>query len=193
MKYYLSVLIIFVSVMLNACTSVRSYVDPGFQRVSISDLNPNPDRPTLGVLVEFQREGLPFPQATGSARQAVIAVLEESKLFSSVSSGTVNTTAQIKITIDNLKGESRGSGTATGLTMGLVGTTAIDPYVFKISYQMMGKEITNKEYQHKLYTLIGVGSVEDGAETMQPSEGFSRVIQDVILKCLKDLQTGGEL
>lgn len=182
--------------VLTGCISVSAWVDPSSARLTYSNLVPARDRLTLGVLVEFssQRKG-PKPAGTAYAREAVIQTLQKSKLFASVSSGVVGTDATIEITIVNTVGQiAEGSSKAATLaTLGAVGATTIDPYVFTAVYHFSQGDERKLTYENKIYGRVGGGSAPVGVEPLNVEIAFSQMIEQFVLRLLKDLQAQGLL
>jgi hypothetical protein len=193
-KWLLYVVVVLMLVTVSGCFSnVVTYVEPSFQKVGYSDLQPAQSRPSVGVLVEFQTAGKSNPSGNGVTREIVIATLQKSNLFASVSSGVVGTRARMEITINNAEGETKGSAYVTGLTMGAVGTKAHDPYIFTASYYIEGGNVIKKEYKHNIYGMVGGSGFGKDVKTMSPGEAIYQIVEDFVLRFLKDLQTEGVL
>jgi hypothetical protein len=190
---WLHVAVVFMLGTVSGCFNQVAYVEPSFHKVGYSDLQPANTRPSVGVLVEFQRYGKPFPAVTEKTRETVIQVLQKSNLFASVSSGVVGTKAQIEITINNTKGESQGSGYVTGLTAGVVGAKTFDPYIFTASYRIEGRDVIKKEYNHKLYAMLGGSGFGKDVKTMSVANASDQIVEDFVLRFLRDLQTDGAI
>lgn len=190
-KWLLYVAVVLMLVTVSGCFNVVAHVEPSFQKVGYSDLQPAQSRPSVGVLVEFQRSGKSFPAVTGATRETVIQALQKSNLFASVSSGVVGTKARMEITINNAEGETKGSGYVTGLSMGAVGAKTHDPYILTASYSIEGRDAIKREYRHSIYGMIGGGGFGKGVKTMSVDEAFDQVVEDFVLRFLKDLQTEG--
>jgi hypothetical protein len=47
--------------------------------------------------------------------------------------------------------------------------------------------------KHALHTAIGNTTIPDGIETMPPNVAFERVLEQLILRALRDMQSAGEL
>lgn len=181
------------AITVSGCFTLKAYVDPGLRSVSYTDFKSTDKGPVLGVLVEFQRDGETFPTVTGDAREIVLRVLNQSKLFSNVLSGTVGSEVQLKVVINNTGGETRGSGTATGLTLGAVGTATTDNYIITTTYEDSGVEPITQEYRHAIHATLGNKKGPAGLESMTIDEAFDKVVEQVILLLLYDLQQKGVL
>lgn len=191
---WICVIVVLMLVTVSGCfKNVVSYVDPSFQKIGFSDLRSAQSRPSVGVLVEFQRAGKSFPECTGDTRKAVIQVLQRSNLFASISSGVVGTDARMEIIINNAEGKTKGSGYVTGLTMGAIGAIAHDPYILTASYSIEERDAIKREYRHSVCSMIGGSGFGKDVKTMSVDEAFNQVVEDFVLRFLKDLQTEGVL
>lgn len=165
---------------ISGCINLQAYVDPGLRSVSYTDFKITGKGPVLGVLVEFQRDGKPFPAVTGEAREIVLRVLNQSKLFSNVLSGTVGSEARLKVVINNTGGETKESESGTAIT---------DRYIITAIYEDSGVEPITQEYRHAIHSTIWDGEKGPlGLESMTVSEAFDKVVEQVILLLLYDLQ-----
>lgn len=179
--------------VLSGCISMKAYVDPQLRLVSYSDLSNTSKGPSLGVLVAFQRDGESYPAVTGDARNTILRVLKKTTLFSSVSSGIVNTEAQLNIVINNTGGETKGSGYATGFSFGAVGTRTLDRYIITAVYEVEGAQPITKEYRHAIHATVGNARGPKGLKSMTVSDAFDVVVEQVVLLFLYDLQQEGIL
>ena len=176
---------------LSAC--MKAYVDPGLQKIRYADLR-QPKKPmSIGVLVEFQRAGREFPSVNESARGTVLRVLRDSQLFSAVYSGVATSERKLEVVINNAGGETKGSGYVTALTLGAAGTGTIDYYIITATFQIPGTQPIVMEYQHALHATMGVKSGPKGLEPMTVSAAFDKVVEEVMLLLLYELQEKGVL
>ncbi|MDR2637701.1 MAG: hypothetical protein LBB55_05120, partial [Zoogloeaceae bacterium] len=84
-------------------------------------------------------------------------------------------------------------GFGTGLTFGLVGTLVTDAYEMSVSITANGKAVERVAVKHALHSAIGNTAIPEGIETMPPNEAFERVLEQMILRVLHDIQSKGEL
>ena len=178
---------------LSACMSVKAYVDPGLQKIRYVDLRQPQERFSIGVLVEFQRDGQEFPSVNESARGTVLRVLKASQLFSSVHRGVATSERKLEIIINNAGGETKGSAVVTGLIFGGVGTGTVDHYIITANYRSPGNQAIVLEYQHVIHATVGLKSGPKGLEPMTISAAFDKVVEEVVLLLLYDLQEKGVL
>ena len=88
---------------------------------------------------------------------------------------------------------TRAKGFGTGLTFGLVGTTVTDAYELSIFIAAKGKTINRTTIKHAFHTAIGNTNVPPGLEAVPPSVAFGRVLEQMLLRALQDMQQSGEL
>ena len=177
---------------LAGCMSPKSFVDPTYPKVSYGDVKKRPAALRLKLIVEFQRNGEHVPKVDSTLRDNTERVLRASGVIVPVSDEGEGT---IKIVMNNIAdmGAAAAKGFGTGLTFGLVGTTVTDSYEMTISITANGKTIERIAIKHALHTAIGNTTVPEGLETMPPNLAFERVLEQVILRALRDMQGAGEL
>ena len=190
MRYRMLLTIVVVSLMSTACVSAKSYVDPQLPRVGYADLLRRTEPRPVQVSVEFQRNGTPHAGATSIALDRVVRVLEASKIFSTVGLKDEPGRDQIQVVLNNVGdiGDAVSKGIGTGLTFGAAGSMVTDGYVFTATYRPVGKAAIQKTYRHALHTTIGNASGPAGLTPMSTQEAFDKVVQDLVLNFLLDLQ-----
>jgi hypothetical protein len=91
-------------------------------------------------------------------------------------------------------GPAAVKGIGIGLTFGAIGNTVTDGYELSVSIKTKdGKSISRSEIKHALHTAIGNTSVPEGVETVLPNVAFERVLEQMLLKAIRDMQESGEL
>lgn len=181
--------------LMTGCMGIVSRVDPSFPRVTYAALSAAAKNDVaVGVIVEFHRSGVAVPEVTSQTREAVLEILRKTQLFALVSSGVANTNAQIEVMIDNTKGETHGSGYVTGATLGAIGTDTVDPYTFVATYRTPGSDPITRQYEHRLYSKIGgARAANNSSEWTSIRQAYDKIVEELILRFLKDLQTQGVL
>ncbi len=191
-KFYLVTLLVLFSLGLTGCVSPKSFVDPTYPKVSYDDVKKRPAPWRLKLSAEFQRNGEHFPKADSTLRDTSERVLRASGVIIPVSN---DGEGEIKIVMNNIAdmGAAVAKGFGTGLTFGLVGTTVTDAYEMTISITTNGKTIERTAIKHALHSAIGNTPTPEGLETMPPNVAFERVLEQMILRALRDMQDTGEL
>lgn len=188
-KYYS---VFFASILLSGCISQKSYLDPSFPKVGYEDLQ-RKDSPTrLKLVVEFQRNGKPLPKADATLRDDAERVLRGSGLITPVADAGQG---EVRIVVNNISDvvAARAKGFGTELTFGLVGTTHTDAYELSIFITTNGKTVSRTSIRHAFHTAIGNTSIPPSLETITPSQAFERVLEQLLLRALQDMQKSGEL
>lgn len=174
--------------MLAACTSTRSFVDPTFPKMSYDDIQKSQSVKKLKLTVEFQRNGERFEKAEPLLKDSTERVLRASGLVLPDAQGTDGT---IHVVVNNLAdiGGAVGKGIGTGLTFGLAGSTVTDAYEMQLNITAGGKTFTRSDVKHALHTAIGRTQTPDGLETMPSNVAFERVLEQMLLRVLKEYQS----
>jgi hypothetical protein len=172
------------------CLSVKSYVDPQLPKVTYADLLRRSDVRPIYLTLEFQTNGKPNSKGRSLALDRVTRTLEMSKLFSYVAFTSADTLDRMDIVMNNVgdKGEAITKGVGTGLTFGLAGSMVTDGYVFTTTFQAVGKEPVRKVYKHALHTTIGNANGPEGHKPLAVREAFDKVVEELVLNFLLDLQ-----
>ena len=188
MRILYAPLMVAAALMLSGCLSLRSFVDPTLGDVPaaqrVAPANPQP----VQLIFEFKTEGAANARATNMLREQITESVRASGLFSEVSATPVSGGALLSIVVDNIPQEgAAGRGFATGLTLGLAGTTVSDYYVATARYAANGTELSS-EKRHALHSQIGAAEAPANmvqAET--PEAGVRTVIRQLIDHLLFDL------
>ena len=180
------------AILLTACVSPKSFVDPTQPKLTYENIR-RPLAPLkLSVVTEFQRNGERLPAADSTLRDSTERVLR--------ASGVIVPTAeapegQVKIVVNNVadRGAAAAKGIGTGLTFGLVGSTVMDAYELTMQVNVKGKSYSSSVIRHSLFTAIGNTSTPPGVETMPVGVAFQKVLEQMLLRALKEAQEGSAL
>ena len=185
-----TLLVIVLAGLTAGCLSVKSYVDPQLPKVGYGDLLPRRELRPAALTVAFQRNGEPSSLGTPRARDEVRAVFEKSKLFSAVTEKATDDADRFDIVLDNRGdvGDAMAKGFVTGLTFGGAGSRVTDGYVFTVKFQKAGAEPLTKVYRHALHSTIGNADGPPGLVPMSIGDAFGKVVEELVLNLLLDLQ-----
>lgn len=191
LRLQVSLLIVAISSIVG-CASPKSFVDPTYGRATYADITRRAEPYKWRIVVECQRNGAHVPEVDGELMGDVERVVRASGIAIPSPEGS---SGQLKVVVNDIAAtESAGwKGFVTGLTFGLVGSTAIDYYEMEAELSMNGKSIKRSGYKHAIHTTVGNASGPQGVEAMSLSEAFSGVLEQMLLNFLKDLQQIGEL
>jgi hypothetical protein len=180
---------------LTGCLSMKSYVDPALPQVQYADLKPVQDKHPVQLFYEFKTKGAMNAAATKETQTMVVDVMQKSSLFSQVNTAPTTSDYKLFVTIDNVPvtKDAASKGFATGLTFGLAGNMVTDGYICKVSYQAPGKAPVNKEYQHALHTTVGNADGPKGLQPYKPQDAVRKIVEDLMLNSLSDLDKAGAL
>jgi hypothetical protein len=184
-------IIISCSVLLG-CAAPKSFIDPSIPKVSYDDIRKSSDPLKLKLIVEFQRNGEHYPKADSTLKDETERILRGTGLIIPTDVGSIG---DIKVTVNNISdlGAASAKGFGVGLTFGLAGTTVMDAYELSISINANGKTVTRTAIKHALYTAIGNATLPEGVETVPTNVAFGRVLEQMLLRALQEMQKAGEL
>lgn len=180
------------SILLSGCISPKSYLDPSQPKVSYGDLT-RPTKPIpLRLTTEFQRNGEPNPKANTALLDNSSRILRATGLVDPDGEGS---TGSIHIVVNNVAdiATAASKGFGTGLTLGLIGSTVEDNYELTMTITMNEKVITKTGIRNGIATAIGNTSTPPGVETFTPSIAFQKVLEQMILQALKQIQADNSL
>lgn len=167
-------------------------MDSSFQKVAYQDIKKSSNPLHLKLVVEFQQNGQPWPQMNNALRMITEQVL--------ISSGIVypvieQEAGEIKVVVNNIAdtGGATVKGFGSGLTFGFIGTTVMDTYEMSISITTQEKTIRRTAIKHALYTAIGNTSLPKDVEIASPQVTFGKVLEQMLLRALLDMQKSGDL
>jgi hypothetical protein len=184
--------LIVASLVITGCISPKSFLDPSFPKVACEDLKKKNEPLHLRLVVEFQRNGEPYPKADTTLRDNAERIFRGSGVIIPVADASQG---EVKIVVNNIadRGSAAAKGFGTGLTWGLIGNTVTDAYELSIFITANGKTISRTAIKHAFHTAIGNTSVPPGLETVPPGVAFGRILEQMLLRALKDMQQSGEL
>jgi hypothetical protein len=189
------VAIMLMSASLTGCLSVKMYVDPELPKVDYADLKPVENKHPVQLFYEFQSKGAVNAAATKETQPMAVDVLQKSSLFSQVNTAPATSEYKLFVTIDNVPvtKDATSKGVATGLTFGLAGNMVTDGYLCKVSYQAPGKTSIDKSYKHAIHTTIGNADGPKGLQPYKPQDAVRKLVEDLMLNALNDIDKEGAL
>ena len=172
------------------CLSVKSYVDPQLPKIGYGDLLPRRDlRPAI-LTVTFHRDDEPASLGASRARDEVRTVFERSKLFSAVTDTATGDADRFDVVLDDRGdvSDATAKGMLASITFGGAGSRVTNGYLFTVKFQKTGSEPVTKIYRHAIHSTIGNADGPPGLVPMGISEAFSKVVEELVLNLLLDLQ-----
>lgn len=192
MKKMLKAVILVASVsLLSACISSRAYVDQQYHKASYDSIQRLSTPVPVKLDVHFLRNGQPSPAVDDELRGHVERTLRASGVFTPTSDASVS--VSLGVTANNIAdlAAARAKGFGTGLTFGAAGSMVDDNYEFKFSFHNGANQETEAVYQHAIHTAIGNTNGPAGATPTTLAAAFGRVVEDVVLNFVKELQDKG--
>jgi len=191
-QFKLLFVLILVFSSLFGCAMTKSFVDPGYGRATYDDIIRRSEPYRVKIIVEFQRNGKHFPQVDSELMGHVERVVRGTGFIIPTTQGT---SGELKVIVNNIAdlGKAAAKGVGTGLTLGLVGSTITDYYEMESTLSLNDKVIKRTNYKHALHSTVGLKKAPEGLEPMTPSAAFGKVVEQLILNFLNDIQKSGEL
>lgn len=143
-------------------------------------------------MTPYLRNGKHLPKVDSTLRDNAERVLRGTGVIVATNEQSVG---EVKVVVNNIADMSAAmaKGFGTGLTFGLAGSTVTDAYEMSISITANGKTVSRTGVKHSLYTIVGRGEVPAGSEAIPPNVAFERVLEQMILRALHEMQNTGEL
>jgi hypothetical protein len=194
-----TVLLAALAALAGGCASERFYanyyVDPKPPQVAYSDLKkPSSPNPVYLVFDMYSAEGS-FPEATRKIGPKVARVLQNSHLFSNVSSVGSENIPRLQLSMREtavLTGHD-AKALPDGLTSGLSGSRGVIVYQFTAQYQAPGKEAVKKVYPHAVHIVEGTDPKLGDSMPLTAAHAVDEMVERVTLNLLRDLQREGKL
>lgn len=165
------------------------YIDPKPQRVEFSELIPPVERQPVYLVFDMYSSDGSFPEATRKLAPKVAQTVRDSRMFSTVSKVGSENMARIQMSMRET-GVLSGQDAKTmpqGLTA-LPGSKGVITYSFTMQYQAPGKEVIKKTYPHAVHLVPDNTTGLGGALPMTAGHAVDRMVEQVVLGFLKDLQ-----
>lgn len=175
--------------LLGGCASV--YVDTATKEVPIAQMKKVAAPKPVQLVFEFQTKGAPNPQATAFLKDEVSKEVQETGLFSSISSDPAPNVGLLNITLNNVPvtKNAESKGFVTGLTFGIAGSTVTDGYICTVSYLPPGQSTPIvKTARHAIHTTLGNANPPPTAQK-SPSmmDALKQMTRDILSNALNDL------
>jgi len=171
------------------------YLDPKPPKLSFADLQPPASPQPVYLVFDMYAGGTAFAEATRKLGPRIARVVEESGLFSSLSKVGSENMARIQVSLREtavMSGREMRS-LPDGLTSGLTGSKGAIVYQFTISYQAPGREPFKKVFPHAVHIVEGTSPALADAFPMTASHAMDAMVDQGMLRFLRDLQREGKL
>lgn len=171
------------------------YLDPKPARLDYSSLVPPANRQPVYLVFDMYSADGSFPEATRKLAPKVAQVIKDSDMFSSVSKVGSENMARIQISMRET-GVLSGHDTKSlppGLTSTLPGSKAAITYLFTAQYIKPGAEPVKKTYPHAVHLVPDDTTGLGDALPMTAGHAVDRMVEQVVLTFLHDLQRDRKL
>ncbi len=186
-----------VSSALMGCASPKSFLGASFPPVTFEDVKKRDVPLRLKLIVEFQRNGTQFPKGDVPLRDYAARILWESGVVSPVDAFSPDANEEegtIKVVLNNIADSDTVAAEArTIFPLWLVGNTNTDAYEMSLVITAKGKTIRRSNINHAFHTVIGNMEIPDYIKVFPSDQAFGRMLRQMILKALMDIQRSGEL
>ena len=190
-RLFAGVIAVIALTVLTGCMTPRSFVDPTYPKVSYDDVQKRETPLRLKLSVEFQRNGQHYSSVDQKLLDNTERVLRASGVITPDADGG---DGEIHVVVNNIAdmGAATAKGLKLGVTFGLAGTIATDAYEMSVTMTVHGKTITRTE-KHAIQSALGNTRIPEGMEVMPPDVAFQKVVEQMLLRALQDIQHAGEL
>lgn len=178
--------------VLTACAlKQQTYYDPQYHKAGYEAIKQSGQPIPAKVQAQFQRNGEPLPAANAELLGHVERTLRASGVFLPTTDQSVATS--ITVTANNIADmdAARSKGFKTGFTFGGSGSVIDDNYEFTLLYRNADGKERKSTYQHAIHTAMGNVEPLKGMTPTTITDAFGRVVEDVVLNFIKDLQDAG--
>lgn len=191
---------LFASLALAGCASppTVSFLGASFPRVEYKDVRKSAKPPRLRLAVEFQRNGEHFPKGDIPLRDYAAAILNDSGVMSIsdvITESEEQEQGEVRIVLNNIadSGTVAAETSGTKLPLWMVGKTITDAYEMSLFITAGGKTVSRAGIHQAIHTAIGNMVVPSGIESFPHNKAFGKMLEQMILKSLVDLQKEGDL
>lgn len=175
-----------------AFTTPKSFLDPGFPKVTYDEVKKRTDPLRLKIATEFRRNGKHLPQADVTLQDHAERLLRASGVVTPATDGP---DGEITIVMNDIIDPATvmTKGQETALVLGLTEPVATDEYEMEVTVTRNGKTTGKHSAQHAVHSISGNATLPAGLEALPPHTAFDRVFDQMLLYTLKQMQKNGEL
>lgn len=193
-----SIFILISFVLIGCAASPKSFLGASFPKLTYNDVKKRSEPLRLKLIVEFQRNGQDFPKGDIPLRDYAAQILAETGVISPidvVSAVDHQGEGTVKIVLNNIANNATVAAEASGpnVPLWMIGKTITDAYEMSMFITTHGKTISRTGIEHAFHTAIGNMEIPDGIETFPFDEAFGRMLRQMILRALQDMQQSDEL
>jgi hypothetical protein len=188
------------SVTLAGCASppTTSFLTASFPKVEYKDVKKSAKPTRLSLAVEFQRNGEHFPKGDVPLRDYAAAILNDTGVISVsdvITEAEEQEQGEVRIVLNNIADSSTVAAetSRSPLPLWMVGKTITDAYEMSLFITAGGKTVSRTGIHQAIHTAIGNIVVPPGIESFPRNKAFGKMLEQMILKALVDIQERGGL
>ncbi len=184
---------IIVSVALSGCATQReSFLGASFPTVTYNDIQKRETPFRLKLIVEFQRNGEHFPKGDVPLKDYAARILRDSGVINPAGD---QEDGEVKVVLNNIADSGTVAAERSGARhpLWMIGTTITDAYELSMFVTMQGKTIARTGIKHAVHTALGNIRIPDYIQTFPHDQAFGKVLEQMILHALQDMQKSGDL
>lgn len=180
--------------LLTACATppTASFLGGSYPQLSYNDLRKRAAPLPLKLKVEFQRNGEHFPKGDVPLRDYANLILRDSGVIMPVEEGEEG---EIRVVMNNVADPETVAAERASARhpLWVMGTTITDAYELSVFITMKGKTIARVGIKNAVHTALGNIRVPDDIQTFPHNQAFGKVLEQMMLGALVDMQRTGEL
>lgn len=184
---------VIISIGLGGCaTTPTSFLGASYPQISYNEINKRNVPLRLKLTVEFQRNGEYFPKGDIPLKDYASKILRGSGIISPVDD---QEEGEIKVVLNNVADRNTVAAEESSARhpLWMIGTTITDAYELSLFISAQGKTIGRMGIKHAVHTALGNIHIPDYIQTFPYDKAFGKVLEQMILRALLDMQKSGEL
>lgn len=181
------------SFALGGCTSPKkSFLGASFPRVAYRDIAARNVPLRLKLSVEFQRNGKHFPEGDIPLKDYSNVILRDTGVVIPVID---RAEGEIRVVLNNIadSGTVASEAAHTRYPLWVIGKTITDAYELSMFITTKEGTISRTGIKQAVHTAIGNMSIPEGVPTFPQKQAFGKVLEQMILQALVEMQQSGEL
>ena len=181
------------SFALGGCTSPKkSFLGTSFPRVAYRDIAARNVPLRLKLSVEFQRNGKHFPEGDIPLKDYSNVILRDTGVVIPVID---RAEGEIRVVLNNIadSGTATSEAARTRYPLWVIGKTITDAYELSMFITTKEGTISRTGIKQAVHTAIGNMSIPEGVPTFPQKQAFGKVLEQMILQALVEMQQSGEL
>lgn len=179
-------------------TPKQSFLGASSPEIEYKDIKKRTIPLRLKLAVEFQRNGEHFPKGDIPLRDYANRILENSGVISPIdtlSADEEHEEGVIRVVVNNIadRGAVAAEASGTGFPLWMIGKTITDAYELSMFITTPETTLSRTGINQAVHTAIGNMRIPDSAQSFPHDDAFGRVLEQMMLRALRDFQQSGEL